>query len=163
MKSKACACSFLFLMLILRNSTLAQQKFEPTIGSYRQATTAGQLKEYLAAMEALGSEAEKNQRWAEASSALFLAGNAAQNLGQLQKAIDHGSKAVELGQKAKDPRLQADPTQTLAIAYQNLRQFEKQKEWLLKGIELSKQITSPNAKQNLQARLYGQLGQYYLE
>jgi tetratricopeptide (TPR) repeat protein len=150
-------------MLVLGSSTLAQQKFEPTIDSYRQAIARGQVKEFVAAMEALGTEAEKNERWAEASYAFHVAGSAARNVGQLQKAIDDGFKAVELGQKAKDPRLQADPTPMLAIAYQNLRQFEKQKEWLLKGIEISKQITTVTAKQNLQARLYGALGQYYLE
>jgi CHAT domain-containing protein len=139
------------------------QTFEPTTASRREATARGQLKEYLAAMEALGAEGEKNQRWAEASTAFYLAAVAAQNLGQMEKTIAHGTKAVELGQKAGDPRLQADPTEPLAAAYRSLSQFEKQKEWLVKGIEISKQITNANVKQNVQGRLYGRLGVYFLQ
>jgi CHAT domain-containing protein len=162
MKSKTFVCSLVFLILLLANSAGAQQ-FDASFAGRRQAIARGQVREFLAAMESLGTEAEKNQRWAEASNAFYEAAAAAQQLGQLQKVIAHGTRAVEFGLKANNPNLQASSMQTVASAYRSLRQFDKQRDWLLKALEVSKQVANAYTKQALQARLYGGLGQYYLQ
>jgi CHAT domain-containing protein/Tfp pilus assembly protein PilF len=149
-----------FAALFLAGSAAGQQKFEPTVDGRRQAITRGQAKEFLAAMEVLGLEVEKNQRWSEASSAYSQASFVARSVGQLQKAISHGTKAVELAQKANDPRLQSLAMSFLALAYADVGQPDKEREWLKKGLEATKQFQGN--KEILEARLYRQLGQNYL-
>jgi CHAT domain-containing protein/Tfp pilus assembly protein PilF len=137
--------------------------FVPTFAALRQAIARGQVKEFVTAMETIGSEAEGKQRWAAASDAYYNASLAAMQSGQLQKAIAYGTKAVELGQRAKSPYRQANPSQILGNAYQRLRQFDKQRDWLQRGLEVSKQMTNGIPKEELQARLNQGLGNYYLE
>jgi len=93
----------------------AQERFEPTVDSRREAISKGQVKEFHAAMEAIGSEAEKKERWSEASSAYGEAAYSAISMGQLQRAITFGNKAVGLAQKAKDPWLQRIPCRFLPL------------------------------------------------
>jgi CHAT domain-containing protein/Tfp pilus assembly protein PilF len=155
--------TYLFIALILlflASSAAGQQKFEPTVDSRRQAISKGLVKEFQATMEVLGSEAEKNQRWAEASSAYGEAGYASRSIGQLQKAILLGSKSVELAQKAKDPRLEAQTMSFLAQAYGDIGQLDREREWLKKALEAAKQIAGE--KEAVEARLYRLLGQNYL-
>ena len=39
-----------------------------------------------------------------------------------------------------------------------MRQFEKEREWLERGIEVSQKLPEEPRKENYQARLYGELG-----
>jgi CHAT domain-containing protein len=141
-------------------STAAQQKFEPTENGRRQALSRGQGGEFLAAMEVLGSEAEKKDYWAEASVAYNQASLAARFVGQLQKAMSNASKALELAQRAKNPNLESTAMRQMASAYASLGQSEKEREWLKKAVEVTKK-TQGN-KEITEGRLYGLLGENYL-
>lgn len=151
---------FTFLSLCFLASAIAQEKFEPTAASRRGAIAKGQGKEFLGAMEAFGSEAERKERWAEASTAYNEASAVAGQMGQLQKAISHATKALELAEKAKAPGLQTNAMLWLADAYGRVRQPLREREWLKKALETVKQVKGTN-KDLLESRLYRQLGENY--
>src|SRR5262249_47051231 len=154
--------AMLITVTLFSGVAAGQQKFEPTPGARRQAIATGRIREFLTAMEALGSEAEQSGRWADAAQAYLEATNAAQQMRQLQKAIIDGTKTLELAQKAKDPWLEANGMQTLAQTYRSLGQFEKAKELLEKGLEVSQRITEVGLREGIRARLYAELGKEFL-
>ena len=154
-------CFHLAVLFIANGCAVQQQKFEPTGASMRQAIARGEAKEFLVALEVMGSEAEKKGRWAEASMAYTRASAAARETGQLQKAIAHGTAAVEMAQRAKDALAQSSAIRRLGGVYNSLGQFEREREWLQRGLEVAKQI-SGDRKEGEQAILYGQLGANFL-
>src|SRR5262245_15453946 len=154
--------AMLITVTLFSGVAAGQQKFEPTPGARRQAIATGRIREFLTAMEALGSDAEQSGRWADAAQAYLEATNAARQMRQLQKAIIDGTKTLELAQKAKDPWLEANGMQPLAQTYRRLGQFEKAKELLEKGLEVSQRITEVELKEGIRARLYAQLGEEFL-
>src|SRR5215813_7625349 len=155
------ALSFLLVVLLISACTF-EQKFELTPGVRRHAIGTGRIREFLTAMEAFGSEAERSDHWEDAAQAYFEATYAAEQMRQLQKAIADGTKTLEMAEKAKDPWIKANVMLPLARAYTSLGQFEKAKELLEKGLEVSKQITDGSLKGGIQARLYSQLGGEFL-
>ena len=112
-------------------------------------------------MEILGLETESKGRWEEASEAYNQASMTARAMGQLQKAVSLGTKAVELARSTTDPRLQIEVIRQLAFAFRDLGLFENEREWLEKGIATSKQIPEERREMPL-ARLHGELGANYL-
>ena len=145
-------CFHLAVLFIANGCAVQQQKFEPTGASMRQAIARGEAKEFLVALEVMGSEAEKKGRWAEASMAYTRASAAARETGQLQKAIAHGTAAVEMAQRAKDALAQSSAIRRLGGVYNSLGQFEREREWLQRGLEVAKQI-SGDRKEGEQAIL----------
>ena len=117
-------------------------KYQPTPTSYRQAIVRGELKEALASYEAQAREAEQNARgslfpqqyWREAAEAYGMAGNAAREVGQLQKAIKYGEKALEMAEKSKDPYSLVRAIDTLGPVYRQVRNFDKASELIERGI-----------------------------
>jgi len=150
-----------FTIFSLVGFAAAQQKFEPTADYRREAIATGQVREFLNAMEAMGLVGETNKDWDRASRAYSEASVAAGTIGQLQKSVSHATKAVEMGQRARDPFLQASAILFLASAYQRLGQSQKEREWLQRGVEVAKEIKD-YSKEVTEARLYRQLGQNFL-
>src|SRR5262249_5020402 len=142
-------------------------KYQSTFPSYRQAIVRGELKEALVSYEAQGREAERNaqaslfpqQYWRDATEAYALAGNTARRAGQLQKAITYGEKALEIADKSKNPYSLFRAIDTLVPIYRQVRNFDKARELIEKGIEVAKGLppnTDPRAF--WEGALYGQLG-----
>ncbi len=136
--------------------------FEPTGVSRRAATALGKGNEYLTAMEALGSEAERKSRWEEAARIYMQASGAAVNLAQFQKAISHAHKAVELAERQKNLSVRANAMLYLATAYGRVGQVKKKTEWLEKARATFKLMAGGPGTDITEPRLYQQLGSNYL-
>jgi CHAT domain-containing protein len=142
-------------------------KYQPTAASYHQAVVRGELKEALASYEAQAREAEKNaqaslfpqQPWRVAADAYRRAADAAREAGQLQKAITYGEKALEIAEKSKNPGSLFSAIQTLALAYRQVRNFDKARELTEKGITVAKGLP-PNTEPRSywEGHWYGNLG-----
>jgi CHAT domain-containing protein/lipopolysaccharide biosynthesis regulator YciM len=157
---------FVIVVSIFPNSVWGQSKYEATPASMMEAIARGEAREALAAMEAKGSEAEKNvassaspQRYRfEAANAYREAARAAQSLGQFQKAISHGSKALEMADKTKNPALQAGAIYQLQQSYRSVGNHAKARELVDKGLEVTKQIPEEGARRFSQAGFLRELG-----
>ena len=152
--------SIIFISLFFFGPATAQQKFAPTNASRNQAMARGQAREYIAAMEALGAEAESKERWAQASNAYRQASSMAWLSGQLQKVIADATKAVELAQRGGNRVLEASAMISLATAYRDVGQLDRAKESLNKAVEIAKTIDGD--KQVLEGNLYIAFGEFYL-
>ena len=113
-------------------------------------------------METRAAEAEKSNNWDEAAMSYILAARAARAAGQLQKAISYGNKALEIGEKVKNPNFQGTAIYHLALTFVQLGQGEKARELLLKGIEIAKQMPPGVAKEGVEGNLYTELGASFL-
>jgi CHAT domain-containing protein len=156
------------LSLSLFAISCAVPKYQPTVGSYRQAIARGELKEALTSYEVQAREAEQNARgslfpqqyWREAAEAYGMAGNAAREAGQLQKAIKYGEKALEMAEKSKDPGSLFRAIDTLVPVYRQVRNFDKARELIERGISVVKTLP-PNiddGRASWESVLYAQLG-----
>jgi CHAT domain-containing protein len=142
-------------------------KYQPTAASYHQAVVRGELKEALSSYEAQAREAEKNaqaslfpqQPWRVTAEAYRRAADAAREAGQLQKAITYGEKALEIAEKSKNPGSLFSAIQTLALAYRQVRNFDKARELTEKGITVAKGLP-PNTEPRSywEGHWYGNLG-----
>ena len=143
-------------------------KYQPTPTSYRQAIARGELKEALTSYAAQAREAEQNAEssmfpqyyWQTAAEAYSQAGNAAREAGQLQKAIRYGERAFEMAEKSKDPGSLVRAIDTLVRVYRQVRNFDKAREWIERGIAVVKTLP-PNiddARASWESVLYAQLG-----
>jgi CHAT domain-containing protein len=124
----------------------------------REAIRKGEVKEALSSLETKALDAEKNGNWDEANLFYLNAASAAGVSGQLQKALSYGSKAFEMGEKARDPRLQAMATVQLLNAHRRLGQYAKAREWLERGIEIVEKVPTGYSKIALHALMYRELG-----
>jgi tetratricopeptide (TPR) repeat protein len=143
-----------------------QNNYEPNSVSIIEAIARGEAREALAALEAQGAAAEKNaasnpspQRyWEETSNAYREAARAALILGQLQKAVSHGSKALEMAEKAKSFALQAGAMYQLQQTYRAIGNDAKTREWVARGIETAKQIRDEGRRRYMMANFLRELG-----
>lgn len=149
--------SFLLPLFLLAGPGLKEVRAAQP-GSTREAISRGEVREVSSAMEAKALAAEKNQNWQEASVSYRDAANAARLSGQLQKAVAYGTKALEMAEKAGAPGLQAGAIWHLAFAYRMLRQLERAREWIEKGLEVTKQMGDEASRPVIQANLYRELG-----
>lgn len=159
--------SFFLLLALLAGPVIAEpaQRQQPgadTGASTREAIGKGKVKETLTQLEARALEAEKQSRWEAASKSYREASRAARISGQLQKAVSYGNKAFEMGEKTRDPELQAKGILQLSPAFGQLGQHAKGREWLQKGIEIAKLISPGGSKENIEANLYRELGEDFL-
>lgn len=152
--------SIFFISLFFIGSAAAQQKFAPTNASRNQAIAVGQGQQFIAAMEALGAEAESKERWVQAAVAYHQASTMAWLTGQLQKAIADATKSLHAAQRGKNPTREVYAMMSLATAYGDVRQPEKAKELLDKALEIAKTVKGD--RQVLEANLYVALGEHYL-
>jgi CHAT domain-containing protein len=153
-------------IFMLPGAVWGQSKYNATPASTVEAIARGEAREALSAMEAKGLEAEKNlasspspQRyWVEAANAYREAARAAQSLGQFQKAISHGSKALEMAEKTKNPALQAGAIYQLQQSYRSVGNHAKARELVDEGIEVAKQIPDEGTRRFTQASFLRELG-----
>ena len=131
-----------FLITIAITASAAEQSpYEADSASIIEAISRGEAREALGALEGKASAAETNaassptptQYWFEASNAYREAARAALGSGQFQKAIAHATKALEIGEKLKNPGLQAGAIYHIQQAYQGIRDNAKRKEWIERG------------------------------
>jgi CHAT domain-containing protein len=168
MKSTVLLVSFSLPLLSLGCSV---PKYQATPAAYRQAVVRGELKEALASYEAQAREAEKNaqgslfpqQHWREAVEAYAWAANTARHTGQLQKAITYGEKALEMAEKSKDPGSLFRAIETLVFAYRGVRNFDKARELIEKGVTVVKGLP-PNIDPRAfwEGQWYWQLGNEFV-
>jgi CHAT domain-containing protein len=153
-----------FLALFsLAGCAIEQPKFRANQEDFRAASAGGQIKEFFSAMEADATNAEKSNAWEDASDSYYWAGIAANNTGQLQKALTYLGKAFEMAEKARNPRRQAYSLLQLAVVHRQLGQDAKVRELLQKGLEITQQVPSYGAvKEQMEAAFYQQLGQDFL-
>jgi CHAT domain-containing protein len=142
-------------------------KYQVTAPSYQQAVVRGDLNEVLVSYEAQAREAEKNaqaslfpqQYWQAAADAYGRAAEAAREAGQLQKAITYGEKALEIAEKSKDPNRLFRAINTLILTYNQVRNFDKARELIDKGIAVAKGLPpNINPRAYWEGELYGKLG-----
>lgn len=126
----------------------------PPRESARRADSLGSLSDW----ETKAIEAEKNGMWEDAGFAYFQASRAARTAGQLQKAMAYGNKAMEIGERIKDPGIQGSAIFQLSLNLRQLGQDEKARELVLKGIEITKQMSPGPRKEITQANLYSEMG-----
>lgn len=142
----------------------------------RRALRRGEIKEILASYEAQAREAEKNataswfpdQYWETAATAYRQASTAALFSGQLQKSITFAHKSLEIAEKIRNPvlenvsplSLQLRAINLLIAAYQSVRNFDKAREFIEKGLVIVKQIplAYANARLNQEGNLHHKLG-----
>ena len=160
MKAPRVACVLLcgLFLAALSVSICFAQKYQPNSNSAREAITNGEAKEFIAAMEVQGEEAEKNGKWSLAAGAYNEATWAASNSGQLQKALSYGGKALELAEKARDQGLQVRAIYLLSQVHGNLRQYEKARELTEKGIAATKKLPSGLSKEAYEGFFYRVIG-----
>lgn len=127
-------------------------------GSGKEPGNKGEAKGSLDDLEAKAQEAEKKNRWEEASIAYQQTSVAARVNGQYQKAISYGNKALEMGERARSPLLQARAILPLVSSYRRLGQKAQIRPLLEKGIEIVKQIPSGGPKLSMEANIYRELG-----
>jgi CHAT domain-containing protein len=157
---------FIVACAIVPGRVSAQSKYEAIPASTMDAIARGEAREALSAMEAQGLEAEKNaasspspQRYqVQAARAYSEAARAALSLGQLQKAIAHGSKALEMAEKTQDPGLQTTAIYQLQQSYRSVGNHAKAREWIDKGIEVTQRITDERSRRFSHAGFLRELG-----
>jgi CHAT domain-containing protein len=133
-----------------------------TRGSPGEEAGKGKASGNLSELEAKAQEAEKNNKWEEASVAYVEAASAARTIGQYQKAIAHANKAFEMGEKGRNPAQQARAISQLILVYNAVGQSVKNRELLEKGIEIVKQMPSGVRKSIIEADMYRDLGSDFL-
>src|SRR5262245_1867310 len=158
MKIFPIALSCIFIVVAL---AMAQEQFEPTPASRRNATASGRGQQYVAAMEALAPAAAAKGSWDTASLAYNQAAIAAIQLGQLQKSIALALQSAEMAEKGNYPYFQAISMLTLADTYGRLGQPQKEREWLDKTAAVTPLVTGAN-RDILEARLNQHLGENHL-
>ena len=159
--------SFILLLFLITGCAVEQPKFEATPASTGRALLRGEIKEAMASYESQAREAEKNaaassfprQYWEAATDAYRQASSAARQSGQLQEAISYAEKAREMAEKTKEPRFRLRAITRLIQAYRSVRNFDKAREHIEKGLEIVKDIP-PNTTQRIlrEALLYLDLG-----
>jgi CHAT domain-containing protein len=160
---------FAFLSWILTSACSAPDtKFDTTSSlSTQRAIVRGEIKDALESYESQAADAEKNaaaslfprQYWTAAASAYREASRAALLSGQLQKSIALAEKALEFGVKLKDPARQLDAIGPMIDAYTTIRNFDKVRGLIEKGLIIVKEIpTSTNPRIAWEAGLTFYLG-----
>lgn len=165
---KACFNSLLLIILfgLVSDRAAGQSKFDGTAASTIDAIARGEAREALTTLEAKGSEAEKNAAsssspqpyWMEAANAYREAARAAFSLGQLQKAVSHATKALEMGERAKSLGLQAGAIYQIQQAYRGIGNYAKAREWISKGMEIAKRIRDEGSRRSFQANFLREMG-----
>jgi CHAT domain-containing protein len=157
-------------IFLLPNPAVGQSKYDATGTSTLEAIGRGEAREALSALEAKGIEAEKNAGassspqpyWIEASNAYREASRAAFSLGQLQKAVSHSTKALEIAEKAQSPGLQGSAIYLLQQAYQGIGNYTEARVWVDRGIEIAKRLSNPGGRQFLLASFLRERGIFLL-
>jgi len=132
------------LGLLLPTTSCGVPQYPPSHGTSYRAILRGEVREALASYEAQAEEAEKNAAaswfpqydWGTASAAYVQASVLAQRSGQLQKGVTYAEKALQFAEKTKEPVHQVMAIQILLRAYNAVRNFEKARELIDRGLTI---------------------------
>ena len=159
MKSIIARLSLLFLLSVaIGCESVQRQTAEPRFNPAGRR----EITQDIAGVEASALEAEKNGNLRQAAFFYSQASLAARRGGQLQKALAHAEKAVQLGEKAGNRRMQVMAALTLSRAYNVIQQRAKAIDVLVQGLEFVQAIAEPMPRQNLEASVHRELGFLYL-
>jgi CHAT domain-containing protein len=139
-------------------SGLSHAQYKPNIFSFREAIEQGRSEEYLAAMEEGAARAEKAGQLPAANRYNLMASVAARKAGQLRKAMAHAEKSFELGQTLGNPALQATAALHIGQTLVGFRSYHEARQWLEKGMEVTRSIQQPPVRNNLESQLLRALG-----
>ena len=117
------------------------------IGVYR-AVSQGESKKALiyyetqaSRYEVLGKSSESPEGYRRAAAQAYReASNAARHLGDLQKAIDYGARALKLAEGIDNANLKLAAISSLEQAHRSTRDFAKAAEFISYGLELARQF-----------------------
>jgi CHAT domain-containing protein len=153
---------------VVADPSSPEKKFEPTLLSTRRALSRGEIKEALASYESQANEAEKNAAtnpspssyWKNAVIAYSEASRAARLIGQLQKAITYGARAMEVAVRAKSPELQLRASEQLALAHRAVNDFDRARELTDNGLKIVDELAAGSLTRLVwEANLYDRLGE----
>jgi CHAT domain-containing protein len=155
------------LFLFALSGSVAEAQFDVGAAAGRKALSEGRLKDALKFYESEAQAAEKNalasffsqQYWESASMAYVEAGRVAQLAGQLQKGVFYGTKALEIAEKTKDAKLQANAISMLVEAYRSLREFAKARTLIEQGLKFAQEIPNKLQSSTFTGVFYVLLGQ----
>ncbi len=153
----------LYFLAGLAGAEAAQGRGAGAKGANRQGIGAKDSSATPGDLEANALEFEKKKDWLKASVAYRQASTRARLNGEYQKAVQSGQKAFQMGEAAQNPLPQAAALLQLSYVYNQIRQRDKSKETLEKGVEIAKKIPPGNRKQMIESSLYRELGRIFLE
>ncbi len=172
-------------LLFTSSCAIEQSRFEAAANVARQALLRGELKEALASYETQAVQAEKSattssfpQQYLESAYGAYLyASSAARLTGQLQKSITYAEKAHEIARRVNGPIYnlvnpsvknyppvpELDAMLFLITSYVAVRDFDKARGLIEKGLELVQQI-SPNSEMRvtMEDKIYAELGSDFI-
>ena len=136
----------LFLALLSVNAAAQETFYETSLVASRRATTAGEAKKALRFYEKRAAQYESFVAGGETSQAALElvsrayreASNAAFFLGDFQKAIGHGERALAIANEVNNPRLKLAVISSLHQAYRDIRNFRKAQEIIEIGLHATK-------------------------
>lgn len=134
------------------------QRYQANSISARDAITKGEAKQFIAAMEIEGGQAEKSGRWSAAAAAYNEAAWASQNIGEFQKDIAYAGKAMELSVKGGDQEALVRAIYLLANVHSALKQHEKERELVEKGLAATKKLSPGLLKEAYEGYFYRLMG-----
>ena len=138
------ACAGALLLALLPIAAASEETFyETSLVASRRATTLGQARKALrfyetraAQYENLAIGEENRQAALEFESRAYReASNAAFFLGDLQKARDHGERALAFSNEVDNPRLKLNVLSSLHQVYRDIRDFPKAREIIEVGFK----------------------------
>lgn len=139
------------LLLLIGTANSQQAEFETSLISVYRAISLGESKKALLFYETQAQQFEdlaksgKSSKpyWEAASRAYREASNAAHYLGNLQKAIIYGERALALAEKLGNPRWRLPAISSLEQAFRSTRNFTKAREFTDIGLKVAQEF-SPN-------------------
>ena len=141
----------------------SQASYRPNVFSFREAVAQGESEQYLAAMEKEGASAEESGRLPAASRYFRMASLAARKAGQLRKAIAHAEKSFEIGRTIGNPMLQSAAALQVGQAFARLRSYDDAKQWLDRGLDITRSVEQEAARNTVESQLLRTLGSIALQ
>jgi tetratricopeptide (TPR) repeat protein len=125
--------AILFLFVQTAPADSQEAHFETSLLSVIRAVSRGEAKKALLFYETRAVRSEElaksgespGENWEAASRSYREAAASANYLGNFQKAIDYGERALALAEKLENPRLKATAISTLVGAHRRARNFDK--------------------------------------
>jgi CHAT domain-containing protein len=128
-----------------------------TIQLTRSTVNRATEEEWIA-LEREAREAERAGRWLRASTLYRQAATKTRDRGQYQRAIDYANKSLETAVKANAPAQEIRAILQLVLAYRRVRQENRGRAILQKGIDTLNELPAGNDKITLEPQLYKELG-----
>jgi CHAT domain-containing protein len=128
-------------------STDDQQRFPLNyVAGQRAALDPARAQAALAAYQRMGADLESQERFAQAAIAYSNATVSARALGRLQDALDASRKAVQMAERAGDPRHLAPALNRLGQVHMDLNAPHRAIPVLERAAQYAREVSNPNAE-----------------